>query len=218
MRKVALFAGVVQLLFGMFTVAPQMFGTEFFSAPGQTAYRTFTVITCLVLAIFFLGILTTPVPNVGGAMRIASFVAASALIVENFRSAIGSIRAAAVAGSDSWLWRYHPLRHFAYILGLAIPTLGEITLVVFLLVVFARSLGRQDLKQDLEDRTGFLRLASFGVAAVFVIALVGTFFAVILAPRPYSVWVVRLLFRFATLASLVAFFFVTGVNQQRGES
>jgi len=217
MRKAAFFAGVAQLLYGMFTVAPQMFGTEFFYAPGQTAYRTFTVIGCLALAIYFFGILTATAPNVGGAVRIASVVAAAALILENLPSAFGAIRGATAAASDSWLWKYHSLRHFAYVLGLAIPTLGEITLVAFLLAVFARSLKGQDRKEDSGDRIGFLKLASFTVAVVFLIALFGTFIAVILAPRPHIGSVVRLLLRFATLASFIVFFFLFGVNQRRDE-
>lgn len=215
MRKAALAAGTVQVLYGMFTVAPQIFGTTLSSAPGQAAFRTFTVIACLVHAIFFFGIVMTPVPNVGGAVRIASVVAAAALTVENLLSAYHNIRGTVAAASESGLWKYHPLRQFAHILGLAIPTLAEITMVVFLLAVFARSLKAQDRKPRLVVRSRFLKLASLMVAAVFVIALVTTFFSVILASEPLKVSIVRLLLRFATLASFIVFYFVFGLNQRR---
>lgn len=215
MRKAALFACVVQLLYGVFIIAPHIFGTGFFYGPGQAAFRTFMVVGCLVLAIFFLGILTTPAPNVSGAVRVASVVAAAALIAENLPAAFNSIRGATAAASESSLWKYHPLGQFAYVLGMAIPTLAGISLVVFLLVVFAGSLNERARIEELGDRSGFLKLASFVVAAVFVIALVGSFFTVILAPRPLTVSVVRLFLRFATLASSIAFFFVFGVNQRQ---
>ena len=93
--------------------------------------------------------------------------------------------------------------------------LDEIAVVVFLLVVFARSLKTQDRKQGLENRSGFLKLASFAVVAVFVVALVGAFSVAILAPRPLNLPVVHLLLRFATLSSCIAFFVVFGMNQQR---
>jgi hypothetical protein len=217
MRKAALIAGVVQLLYATFTVAPQVFGGGAFSWPGQAAFRTFTFIGCLVLAIFFFGIVTMPAPKVGGAVRIVSVLAAAAVVVENLSSVFSTIRGAAAVASDSALWRFHPLRQFGYVLGLLIPTLATITLVVFLLAVFVKSPRTQDRKQDLEDRTGFLKLASFTVATVFVVALVGTVFSVILAPRPPTVSVAHLLLRFAALASYIAFFFVFGVNQRRDE-
>jgi hypothetical protein len=215
MRSVSLFAGAIQLLFGIFVVAPQVFGTEFFAASGQTAFRAFMVVGCLVLAMFFFGIAKTPAPGVGGGVGIASIVAAMALIAENLPSAFGTIRSVAAAASESWLWKYHPLRQCARELGLAIPMLDEIALVVFLLVVFARSLRAQDRKRGLESGTGFLKLASFAVAAVFVLALVGTFSVVILAPRPLTLPVVHLLLRLVTLTSCIAFFVVFGVNQRR---
>jgi len=215
MRRAALAAGTVQLLYAMFMVAPQIFGVNFSPAPGQEAFRIFAVIACLVLAIFFVGIVITPVPNVGGGVRIASVVAAGALTVENLRYTYHQIQGAAAAASESWLWKDHPLRQFAHVLGMAIPTLAEITMVVFLLVVFFRSLKAQDRKRDLAGRTFFLKVASLMVAAVFAIALVATFFPVILASRPPTVSVVRLLLRFATLASFVAFYFVFGMNQRR---
>ena len=218
MRKAALAAGTVQLLYGMFTVAPQIFGMNFSSAPGQAAFRLFTIVACLAFVTFFLGIVIVPVPNVGHGVRIASVVAATALTVENLPYAYHQIQGAIAVASESWLWKDHPLRQFAHVLGLAIPTLAEITMVVFLLVVFSRSLRAQDGKQDLVGRTRFLRVASLMVAAVFVIALGTTFFPVILASRPPTVSVVRLLLRFATLASFVAFYFVIGMNQRRDDT
>jgi hypothetical protein len=215
MRSVSLFAGAIQLLFGIFIVAPQVFGTEFFAASGQTAFRGFMVVGCLALAMFFFGIAKTPAPGVGGGVGIASIAAAVALTAENLSSAFGTIRSVAAAASESWLWKYHPLRQCARELGLAIPMLDEIAVVVFLLVVFARSLKVQDRNKGLENRSGFLKVASFAVAAVFVVALVGTFSVVILAPRPLTLSAVRLLLRFAALASCVAFFAVFGVNQRR---
>ena len=103
MRKAALAAGTVQLLYGMFTVAPQIFGTDFSSVPGQAAFRTLALIACLVLATFSFRIVITPVPNVGGAVRIASVVAAAALIVENLSYAYHQIRGTTAAASESWL-------------------------------------------------------------------------------------------------------------------
>jgi hypothetical protein len=135
MRKAALAAGTVQLLYGMFTIAPQIFGMNFSSAPDQTAFRIFTIVACLLLATFFFGIVTTPMANVGGAVRIASVVAAAALIVENLPYAYHQILGTTAAASESWLWKYHPLQQFAHILGLAIPMLAEITMVAFLLAV-----------------------------------------------------------------------------------
>ena len=218
MRKAALAAGTVQLLYGIFTVAPQIFGVNFSSAPGQAAFRIFTVIACLVLAIFFFGIVITPVPNVGGAVRIASIVAAAALTIENLPYAFHQIQSTAAAAGESWLWKNHPLRQFERVLGLAIPTLGEIAMVVFLLVVFSRSLKAQGRKQDLVDRTRFLKVASLMVAGVFVIALVATFIPVILASRPPTVSVMRIFLRFATLASFISFFFVFGMSQRRDDT
>jgi hypothetical protein len=217
MRRAALVACLVQLVYGLLIVAPGIFGMGSFNAPSQVAFRSLMVIGCLVLAIFFMGILTTPAPNVGGGVRIASVVAAAALIVENLPSALGTIRAATAAASECWLWRYHPLKQFANVLGLAIPALAGVSLVVFLVAVFARTLEAQDRKQDMKDRQGLLKLASFTVAAVFVLALFGACYAAILAPRPPAVPLVRFLLRFATLASSLAFFFVFGVNQRRHE-
>jgi hypothetical protein len=100
----------------------------------------------LLLAIFFLGIVATPAPNLSGSVRIASLIAAAALTVENLQSAYGSIRGAASVASDSLGWKYHPFRLIAYVLGRSVPTLAVITLVVFFFAVFARSLKTQDSK------------------------------------------------------------------------
>jgi len=142
-------------------------------------------------------------------------VAATALTVENLPYAYRQIRGAIAAANESWLWKIHPLRQFAHVLGLAIPTLAEITMVVFLLAVFSISLKAQDRKQDLVGRSRFLKVASLMVAAVFFVALVASFVPVVLASRPLTVSVVRLLLRFATLASFVAFYFVYGMSRRR---
>jgi hypothetical protein len=216
MRTAAVIAGAAQLLFGIFVIAPQIFGTGFFSGPSETAFSTFTVIGCLLLAIFFFGIVATPAPNLSGSVRIASLIAAAALAVENLRSTYGTIRVVANIASESLDWKYHPFRQFAHVLGTAMPTLVVITLGVFLFVVFARSLKTQDWKPG--ERSNFVGLTSFMVAAVFVIALVETFISVMLAPRPLRASVMRLLLRFATLASLIVFFYVFGVRQRRDQN
>jgi hypothetical protein len=157
-----------------------------------------------------------PAPNLGGSVRIASLIAAAALAVENLRSTSGAIRVVASIASENLGWKYHPFRQFAHVLGTAVPTLEVITLGVFFFVVFARSLKTQDRKPG--ERSNFVGLTSFMVAAVFVIALVETFISVMLAPRPLRASVMRLLLHFATLASLIAFFYVFGVKQRRDQN
>ena len=92
MRKAAIAAGIVQLLSGLFTAAPQIFGTSFSSAPGQAAFRIFTAIACLALATFFVTIVLTPVPKVSGAVRVASVVAVATVTEGARETALRSIR------------------------------------------------------------------------------------------------------------------------------
>ncbi len=56
------------------------------------------------------------------------------------------------------------------------------------------------------------------VSAVFVIALVATFFPVILPSRAPTASIVRVLLRFATLGSFIAFYFVFGMSQRRDDT
>lgn len=202
------------MLYGMFTIAPQMFGTSFLATPSQAAFRTFAVINCLALAIFFFAIAVVPTPNVGGAVRIVSALAAVTMTVENLPSALGTIRGVVPVVRETMLWRLHPLRQLGYFLGLTLPTLAGITLLVFLVAVLVRTL---QTPSHAADQGNFLRLASFTVAAVFVIALIGTFFAVLMTPRPVAASTLRLTLRFGSLASFIAFFFVFGLNQHRSQ-
>lgn len=217
MRKAALIAGAIQLLYAVFNVAPQVFGTSFFASPSQTAFRTFTVIGCLVLVMFFFGIAMMPTPNLGGAVRFASIVAAASMAIENLPYAIGTIRGTAPFIDETSLWKFHPLRQFAYVLGSILPLLSGITLVVFLLAVFTRAQKPQNVMPNAQDQTDFLRLASFTVAAVFAVGLAGTIFSVAVT-RPITASALRLLLRFATLVSFIAFFFVFGLNQHRHQN
>jgi hypothetical protein len=214
MRKAALIAGAVQLLYAVFIVAPQVFGTSFFASPTQTAFRSFTVIGCLTLVTFFFGIVMMPAPNVGGAIKIVAVLAAAALTIENLPYAISTIRGTAPYINETALWKFHPIRQIAYVLGSTLPLISGITLVVFLFAVFARAQKPKYAIPNAQGQTEFLRLASFTVAAVFAVGLAGTIFAVAVT-RPFTASALRLLLRFATLVSFVAFFFVFGLNQHR---
>lgn len=121
-----------------------------------------------------------------------------------------------LAACESWLWRYHPVKQFAYVSGLAIPALVEISLVVFLVSIFARS--RQvEPGTNLAHGSVYVRLASLATATSFVISIVLTFGSVFAVPRIHSLLVLTVLLRFATLIACAAFFLVLGWSQGRGD-
>jgi hypothetical protein len=221
MRKAPLFAGIAQLLNGIFAIAPEVFGLERAPVRSQVfdwAFSSFMLVGSTILAIFFFMIVTTAAPNVGGPVRIASLAAAAALTVENLFPSYTTILGAVAAANNSLGWKYHPLKQFVFVFVPTIPTLEVISLVVFLLVVFSISSKTSDWTQSPKDRTSTLSFVSLAAAALGFIAAAFFLYSVIFAPRPLASSVLRLVLRFATLVSLIAFFFVFGMNQQRGNS
>jgi hypothetical protein len=214
MRIAALIAGAVQVLFAIFAVSPQIFGEEFFESPGQLGSRAFTFISCLVLAAFLFGIAKRPGPDIGRLEGVLSVLAATAIAVENFRSAAGSFKWVAIEASYGSPWRFHPFRNFAYLLGTLIPALAEITVASFFVFIFVRTLKARRVNDEDRSRTGFLMYASLAVAAVFAIALIGTVIALNSTPRPWPASNMRILMRFSTLASSIAFFLVFSLRKR----
>jgi hypothetical protein len=216
MRKAALFAGIAQLLFGVFTVAPGLFAvgrSPASSQPLDWAFGSFILVGSSIFAIFFFSFFRTPAPNLGGAVRIASLIAAAALTGENLLPTYNTIWGALTAANHSLGWRYHPLKQFAYVIAPTIPTLVVVSLVAFLLLVFSMSLRTQDLTQCPKHRTDRLRLISLAAATVSLIGVACFLYFAIAAPGPLASSV-SLFLRFATLSSLTAFFWVFGMNQR----
>ncbi|HUB52859.1 MAG TPA: hypothetical protein VL986_11950 [Terracidiphilus sp.] len=214
MRKAALIAGAVQLLYATFIVAPQIFGAGFLSTASQLTFRILDALASLVLSAFLFAIAKTPKPNIGGPVGVLSLAAAMALIIENFQSAYGTIRFAATEAFDSYLWKYHFLKRFASVLGNIAFTLAEITLILFFLCLFATSLKVRKGESDANGSKSFLRYVSFTAAAVSSIFLIGMLLTLHSTPWPIPVSGVRILLRFVTLASFISFFLVFGLRQR----
>jgi hypothetical protein len=220
MRKAALFASGAQLLNAIYAIAPELFGIGRAPVSGQLldqAFRWFIFVESFTLAVFFFLVFRSAALNIAGsAVRIASLVAASTLIIENMLPTLGTIQGAIAAANNSLGWKYHPLNQFAYVLGPTIPTLEIISLVVFLLLVFSRSSRALD-RDPRPKASGVLSLASFAAATMSFIAVAVFLYSIIMAAQPIATSVFRLLLRFATLVSLLSFFFVFGVSQRRGK-
>jgi hypothetical protein len=216
MQKAALFASGAQLLSGIYAIAPELFGVGRAPVSGQPldwAFGWFLFVESSTLAVFFFLVFRAATLNVGGAVRIAALVASSTLMIENMLPTLSTIRGAIAAANDSLGWKYHPFKRLVYVLGPTIPTLEIISLVVFLLLVFSGSSSREPRPKA----SGTLSSVSFAAAAMGFVAIAGFLYSVIMAPQPIASSVFRLLLRFATLASLIGFFFVFGVNQRRGK-
>jgi hypothetical protein len=127
MRKAALFASGAQLLNAIYAIAPELFGIGRAPVSGQLldqAFRWFIFVESFTLAVFFFLVFRSAALNIAGsAVRIASLVAASTLIIENMLPTLGTIQGAIAAANNSLGWKYHPLNQFAYVLGPTIPTL-----------------------------------------------------------------------------------------------
>lgn len=213
MRKAAIFAGVTWLLYGLFVAMPRTFGVETFSGDGQFGFRVLASASCFVLVLFFLGILIARSTNLGGAVKVTSIVLALALALENWRYVYNTTRYAVVAGSNSELWRFHKLKEVADLFVATIQALAIVTTILFLLLLFVRSLKARNTKPGPEDRIAFLRLISLLAATVSVIWLALAVLSIILAPRSLELSVAPILLRFATLIGLAVFFLTFGLNQ-----
>jgi hypothetical protein len=216
MQKAALFASGAQLLCGIYVIAPELFGVWRAPAseqPLDAAFGWFFFVGSSTLALFLFLVFRAATLNVGGAVKVSALVAASTLMVENMLPTLRTIGGATAAANNSLGWKYHPFKEFVYVLGPTIPTLGVISLVVFLLLVFSRP----SSSGPRPKASGTVTLVSFAAAAMYVVAIAWLLYSVIMAPKPIASSVFRLLFRFATLASLTAFFLVFGVNQRRAE-
>lgn len=218
MRKAALFGGITQLLYGAFAVAPELFGVGRMPASNQFHNSLFSVYmfaTSAILAIFFFAVYRNAASlNLSGAVRIASVIAAAALTIENLLPAYATIRHVVAAVDDGWGWKYHPFEHLAYVLVPAIPTLGPVSLIVFVFLVFFVSVKTPGWTPD---RSGILRLTSFSVAVAWAVGLVWLLYSVIATPQLSAYSIFRLLLRLFTLVSVAGFFWVLGANQERGE-
>src|SRR5690242_8904039 len=116
MRIAAILAGISQLLLGLYSAMPQIFGVEWYPQPGQIAFRIYSSLGSILLVLFFLGIVENPAPNLTGGVKVASVAAALALGLENLMMFYNSIRYAAILSTNG-PWKYHPLQQFAYVLG-----------------------------------------------------------------------------------------------------
>jgi len=217
MRKVALCAGIIQLLYGTYAVAPELFGVGRMPVSNQFhdwLSRAYIFGTSAILAIFFFVVYRNARSlNLSGAVRLASVIAAAALTIENLLPAYAMIGNAVAAAGDPLGWKYHPFKRLVYVLTEAIPALGPVSLMVFLFLVFFVSLKTPAWAPD---RSGTLRLASFSVAAAGVIGLAWFFFSLIATPQLSAYSIFGLLLHLFTLVSFVVFFWVLGANQQSG--
>jgi hypothetical protein len=109
MRKAALFAGIAQLLNGVFASAPEVFGfgrVPVFAQLLDWAFTYFILLDSTILAIFFFMFVRTAAPNLSRTVRIASLVAAAALTVENLLPTYATVRGAVAAANNSLGWEY----------------------------------------------------------------------------------------------------------------
>src|SRR5258708_17431303 len=116
MRKTALCAGIAQLLYGTFAVAPELFGVGRIPASNQFLdwlVTSFFLIASSIFAVFFFIVYRNASSlNTSGAVRFTSVIAAAALTVENLRPTYFSIRGAVAAADNVLGWKYHPFNQF----------------------------------------------------------------------------------------------------------
>jgi len=124
MRKAALFAGITQLLYGAYAVAPELFGVGRMPVSNQFhewLSSVYIFATSAILAIFFFVVYRNAASlNLSGAVRLASVIAAAALTIENLLPTYAMIRNVVATAGEPLGWKYHPFERLLYVLAQAI--------------------------------------------------------------------------------------------------